>query len=46
MAENEKQYSLIVQSLKGQLPSLPLVMDELLTIVSEPDVHSMLLGTS
>ena len=38
MAENEKQYSLIVQSLKGQLPSLPLVMDELLTIVSDPDV--------
>jgi HD-like signal output (HDOD) protein len=32
-----EDYALIVNSLKGQLPSLPLVMDELMTIISDPN---------
>ncbi len=38
MTELADKYNLIVQSLKGQLPSLPLVIDELMTIISDPDV--------
>ena len=32
-----EDYTSIVNSLKGQLPSLPLVMDELMTIISDPN---------
>ena len=32
-----EDYALIVNSLKGQLPSLPLVMDELMMIISDPN---------
>ena len=37
MTNTSEQYDLIVNSLKGQLPSLPIVMDELMTIISDPN---------
>jgi len=38
MKNTSEDYVFIVSSLKGQLPSLPLVMDELMTIISDPNV--------
>ncbi len=38
MKNTSEDYTFIVNSLKGQLPSLPLVMDELMTIISDPNV--------
>lgn len=37
MKVSSENYDSIVNSLKGQLPSLPLVMDELMTIISDPN---------
>ena len=37
MKVSSEKYDSIVNSLKGQLPSLPLVMDELMTIISDPN---------
>jgi len=37
MKASSEDYKSIVDSLKGQLPSLPLVMDELLTIIADPN---------
>ena len=37
MIVSSEKYDSIVNSLKGQLPSLPLVMDELMTIISDPN---------
>lgn len=37
MKSTPDDYISIVNSLKGQLPSLPLVMDELMTIISDPN---------
>lgn len=37
MKNTSEDYAFIVNSLKGQLPSLPLVMDELMTIISDPN---------
>ena len=37
MKVSSEKYDSIVKSLKGQLPSLPLVMDELMTIISDPN---------
>lgn len=37
MKESYEDYESIVNSLKGQLPSLPLVMDELMTIIADPN---------
>ena len=38
MKNTSEDYVFIVSSLKRQLPSLPLVMDELMTIISDPNV--------
>jgi HD-like signal output (HDOD) protein len=37
MKSTPEDYTSIVNSLKGQLPSLPMVMDELMTIISDPN---------
>ncbi len=37
MKVSTEDYESIVNSLKGQLPSLPLVMDELMTIIADPN---------
>ena len=37
MTTEPEDYDTIVNSLKGQLPSLPIVMDELMTIISDPN---------
>ena len=37
MTTEPEDYNTIVNSLKGQLPSLPIVMDELMTIISDPN---------
>jgi len=37
MKVSSQKYVSIVNSLKGQLPGLPLVMDELMTIISDPN---------
>ena len=37
MKLSSEDYDSIVNSLKGQLPSLPMVMDELLTIIADPN---------
>ena len=37
MTNSDEAYDSIVNSLKGQLPSLPVVMDELMTIISDPN---------
>lgn len=37
MQTSSEDYDSIVNSLKGQLPSLPLVMDELMTIIADPN---------
>lgn len=37
MTNADETYDSIVSSLKGQLPSLPIVMDELMTIISDPN---------
>ena len=37
MTTEPEDYKTIVNSLKGQLPSLPIVMDELMTIISDPN---------
>ena len=33
----ELEYENIVNSLRGKLPSLPLILDELMTIISDPN---------
>ena len=33
----EQEYENIVESLRGKLPSLPLIIDELMTIISDPN---------
>jgi putative nucleotidyltransferase with HDIG domain len=37
MTENTEEYRRVVEELEGQLPSIPLIMDELLRIVANPD---------
>ncbi len=37
MTENTEEYHRVVEELEGQLPSIPLIMDELLRIVANPD---------
>ena len=37
MTKQATDYHLIVDSLKGNLPSLPVVMNELLTVISDHD---------
>ena len=37
MKVSAEDYESIINSLKGQLPSLPLVMDELMTIIADPN---------
>ena len=37
MKVSTEDYESVVNSLKGQLPSLPLVMDELMTIIADPN---------
>ena len=37
MAERDTEYEIIVDSLKGDLPSIPVVMNELMTVISDQD---------
>ena len=37
MAEQDSEYAIIVNSLKGDLPSIPVVMNELMTVISDQD---------
>ena len=37
MSERDTEYQIIVDSLKGDLPSIPVVMNELMTVISDQD---------
>ena len=37
MSKQDTEYEIIVNSLKGNLPSIPVVMNELMTVISDHD---------
>ena len=37
MSERDTEYEIIVDSLKGDLPSIPVIMNELMTVISDQD---------
>ena len=37
MSQQDTEYEIIVNSLKGNLPSIPVVMNELMTVISDHD---------
>ena len=40
MTYSNQDYAVVVNSLKGKLPSLPVILNELMTIVSDHDAVS------